>query len=90
MSAYRRNPVLFQTEPRPAKSRWRLPLILGASIGAHVLVLAAAFVLHAREPVPTPTTRVVRVLSGTVDSSTGSLQVAGVYDARVRASGGVR
>ena len=86
MSAYRANPVQFQNEPAPTPSRWRLPLILGASIGAHVLVLAAAFVLHAREPAPASTTRVVRVLSGTVDSSTGSLQVAGVFDARVRAA----
>jgi len=90
MSAYRRNPVQFQNEPTPAPSRWRLPLIVGASIGAHVLVLATAFVLHAREPAPAPTTRVVRVLSGTVDSSTGSLRVAGVYDARVRAAGNLR
>jgi hypothetical protein len=84
MSAYRRNPALFTHEPAPEGNRSRLPWILGVSIGAHALVLAAAFVLHAREPVPAPTTRIVRVLAGRVDSSTGAFQVAGVYDARVR------
>ena len=87
MSPYRRNPVLSPNETTPAARRWRVPLILGASLGAHVLLLTAAFVLHAREPVPAPTTRVVRVLSGTVDSSTGAIQLAGLYDARVRAAG---
>ncbi|HSQ66078.1 MAG TPA: hypothetical protein VLM85_22810 [Polyangiaceae bacterium] len=90
MSVYRRNPALFSDAPAPAPSRWRLPLILATSIGAHVLVLAAAFVLQAREPAPAPSTRVVRVLSGTVDSSTGSLRVAGEFDARVRIASGMR
>ena len=82
--AYRQNPTLAVQEHAAPPRRFRLPLIFAASIGAHVVLFGAAFLLQSREPPAAPTTRVVRVLSGTVDESTGSFTAAGLYDARVR------
>ncbi len=72
-----------QDEHVQPRRRFRLALIFAVSVGVHVALLTAAFVLQSREPPAAPTTRVVQVLSGTVDSS-GSFQAEGVRDARVR------
>lgn len=83
MSAYRNPPSSESAVPHPPTRRARTWAVLALSLGAHVGVLGAGFLLQPRAPAPSPTA-VVTVLSGHVDPFTGDLHAGGYHRARVR------
>ena len=70
------------TPAEPPKKRVRVFLIVFATLGLHLGVLAAAFALRAPESTA-PQARVVSVLTGHV-TELGDFQATGLANARVR------